>query len=296
MNTYHLLAYLALLTFITGMALRISQILKIPPQDRWKLYPMPYVWSRSRRNARSGKGELYPNRRITDVIGENLFLAGLREQNPSLWRGAFALHLGLYLLGIELALLILTAIMYPLRPGLAGTLGLPYILRGLAWAGYGLGIIGAVVVMRHRLSEQRLRLFSTAGHYFNLLVLGSIFSTGLIWAVFYSDYAHDLIATTAGLAEPALQPDLPQVGQWHVGLTLFLFFYFPFTHMTHAVLKYFIYRDVRLGLTRKSSSKLEARVTPRAYRETLSEPDPHFTANVNPHWPGAGTGNDHDKT
>ena len=200
--------------------------------------------------------------------------------------------LGLYLLVLESVVLLAVALgtshFAPYSRELLLTL-----IQILAWGGYSLGLFGAVILMRHRLSEKRLKLFSTAAHYFNLLLLGAIFASGLLWIATDAGYAAHLIAAVAGLSHPGQELNLPGMGQWNFGLTLFLFFYFPFTHMTHAVLKYFIVRGVRIHAGRGLTGQLEAYVTSPDRPQRLTGMDPPLVTNVNPPWPE--TGNDRGK-
>ena len=89
----------------------------------------------------------------------------------------------------------------------------------------------------------RLRAFTTRLGIFDLLLLGSIFATGMMSLNAGATGLVYMVRDLLGF--PAFLGDSPVV--WHVHLILVAFFlaYFPFTHMTHAYMKYFTWHDVR---------------------------------------------------
>jgi nitrate reductase gamma subunit len=289
MNPYYLLAYLAWLTFGIGLTIRIVRLLKVPPQDRWRLYPLPGAW---RRQPPRGAGR-YPLH-VSAVIGENLLLTSLRNQNLKLWRGSLALHLGFYLLVTE-TILTLTALALRLLK-FPEAIVLDALIRYSAWGAYSFGLVGSVIILQQRLSRKTLRPFSTAAHYFNLSLLGALSATGLAWALLYTAYPRNLQDLISGMLYPATPPpELPSIGQEHIGLILFFLCYYPFTHMTHGVIRFFIRREVRQIQSRQSGGKLEAFLTSRAQREILNPADSDFAGRFNSNWNDTGTDTDHEK-
>ncbi|MCX6641722.1 MAG: respiratory nitrate reductase subunit gamma [bacterium] len=253
MTVFHLLIYLSVLIFLTAVAARIVRIVRMPVHLRWELYPVPHEKSRS---AYGGsileEVNWWTKEREVDRIGEAkamvseiFFLKGIWEHNRGLWFGSWSLHFGLYLLIGELGLLALS--------GFLGAVGMqPEILALvtpivtiLAWIGCALGLIGSLIMYLKRLTDPKLKPFNNASHYFNLLLLGAINVTGLIWVAADPEYAGKLVDFFAGLFSLNALPVLTTIGYTHVGIVLFFFIYFPFTHMTHAFVKYFTYHDIR---------------------------------------------------
>jgi nitrate reductase gamma subunit len=299
MNAYYIMAYLALLTFITGLTVRIVRLLKVPPQDRWKLYPLPQAWRRRDLNI-SRKAQASPERNgryplhIGAVIGEDLFLTSLRRHNVKLWRGSVALHLGIYLLVIESILILYTLVLHLLEVQI--TMAISTAIRYCAWSGYGSALAGTAIILQQRLSRQTLRPFSTAGHYFNLILLGALSATGLAWALLYSDYALIMQQLVNGLVHPTVRmATLPKIGQEHLGLLLFFLFYNPFSHMTHGLIRFFIRREVRHNQSHQQTGKLEARLTPRAQREISNLTEVYPAGPYHSNWNDTGTDTDREK-
>ncbi len=253
MTLLHLLVYLSLLIFIAAVLARIIRISRMPIHLRWELYPVPHEksrahyggsrleepnwWTKPAEHSRWGD--------LSVMIPEILFLKGVWEHNRSLWFGSWALHFGLYLLIGVLGLLLISGA--SLLAGLSGGIfaGIPTLVTLLAWAGCGLGFIGAVVMLFKRIADPNLRPYNNASHFFNLAILGGIYITGIFWLALHPDYAESLAVFFAGWMSASSLPALPAIGYWHLGFALFFLIYFPFTHMTHAFVKYFTYHDVR---------------------------------------------------
>jgi nitrate reductase gamma subunit len=267
---FHIYAYLALLVFLSAVLIRIVRIARLPVHLRWELYPVPHEkgrahyggsileevdwWTKPRRVDRIGE--------LAAMITEILLLKGVWEHNRKLWFGSFPLHFGLYLLIGALGLLAVNALLVVL-----GALNPPVIqilsaaAKTLAWAGYVFGCIGAAVMLYWRLGDRKLKLYNNAGHFFNLFLLGMISLTGLIWMATDSIYTIKISDFLARLMSPGEGMRLGAMGVWHLGLVLFFFLYFPFTHMTHAFVKYFTYHDIRWEDTPNlPGGKLQAKI------------------------------------
>lgn len=109
---------------------------------------------------------------VKAMAQEMVFLKGLWEFNRSLWFRSFPFHLGLYLTFGTIVLLTIQAGLAILLPqGLASTtagfLSTLHIITG--WLGAALTIAGAAALLWRRLSDEKLRVYTTAGDIFNLL-------------------------------------------------------------------------------------------------------------------------------
>ncbi|RJP73471.1 MAG: hypothetical protein C4524_14440 [Candidatus Zixiibacteriota bacterium] len=251
MTVFHILAYASLLVLGAGVIARILRLASMPLHLRWELYPVPHERGRagyggSRLEEVNWWTKSHRADHVTELrtmLMEILLLKGVWEHNRPLWLSTFTLHFGLYLLIGEAALLVLGGLLILTGGALPQALGA--VILALAWAGYLMGLAGSVLMLGRRLFDPKLRAFNSSGHLFNLLLLGAIHATGLLWIAGDPLYISRLTGFLAGLAAPAGPFNLPMLGYWHVGLVLFFFVYFPFTHMTHAFVKYFTYHNVR---------------------------------------------------
>jgi nitrate reductase gamma subunit len=123
--------------------------------------------------------------------------------------------------------------------------GVYYLTQILGTVGWVLGIIGAIGLCLSRLFKRELRVTTVLSDYVNLLLLLAVFVAGL-WSWYSVDPSYS--ATRAYVQSwLTLQPAgaLPAAMSVQLGLAIALLFYFPFTHMTHMVGKYFTYHRVR---------------------------------------------------
>lgn len=253
MTVYHLLVYFSLLVFVAAVIARMVWIARMPVHLRWELYPVPHEKGRAKYGGSAAEEvDWWTKPRKVDRLGELsvmipeiLFLRGVWEHNRPLWLGSFTLHFGLYLLIGELGMFVLAGII-----SAAGAVGFLYNLilsltTVLAWSGCIIGILGAVMMLIKRLSDPRLKAYTNASHLFNLILLGAIYVTGLIWVASDAGYSAKIAGFFEALISVGVMPSLPGIGIWHIGVVLFFFIYFPFTHMTHAFVKYFTYHDIR---------------------------------------------------
>jgi nitrate reductase gamma subunit len=225
----------AVLVFVVGNAVRITKFLRMPTPLRWELYPIPkgsparqryggsYFedsdwWTKSR--SHDHQGELF------FMAREILFLKSVRDGFRELWPWSCLLHWGLYLYIAAMA------------DGLAGKLANSGVLEALgSWiflAACTSGLAGSLGVLTVRAWHPRLSEYSPRTSIFNLLLLGSIFVSGI-----------------ASFATPANRFSVFSGGVRSTPLSLHLFLvatflaYFPFTHMTHAYMKFFTWHKVR---------------------------------------------------
>jgi nitrate reductase gamma subunit len=243
-----MLISVALVVFLAGNLVRVVKFLRMPRPLRWELYPIPkgpqerqryggsYFedsdwWTKPR--ASSHKSE------AVFVLKEVFLLRGVWENFRGLWLWSWLLHWGLYLY----LLITLFAIGEALLPADAGAL----VLHAAVIYGYRLacplGLAGALGMLAMRSWHPRVRAFTTRTGIFDLLLLGSIFATGNLLLTTGPDGLHSMIR---GLARFPTRLGNHSV-TWHLHVCLVAFFlaYFPFTHMTHAYMKYFMWHQVR---------------------------------------------------
>jgi len=243
--------------FVVVVVLRAIRFARMPIHLRWELYPIPHEephrvkhggsyfeeadwWTKPRR--RNLLGELRA------MAPEILFMRGLWEFNRALWVRSYSFHFGLYLLIGTVTLVLLTAILDILHPGLlAGSLG-----RGLHWlytvtglSGLLLAVIGAGALLIRRLTAEDLKGYTTPGDIFNLCAF--IVALGCLLAGYLLRGPESV--TAVGFARGVLTFDtsvrLPGLLAVGVILSALLVAYIPCTHMAHFIGKYFTYHSVR---------------------------------------------------
>ncbi len=260
----YFLSYFCFLVFVMAAGLRVYRQWSLPVHLRWELYPVkhepgekaayggsymeePNWWEKGRKKSLGNE--------LKFMVPEILFLRGLREENPGLWKVSFPFHFGLYLSVGTFALLFIGAgaAIFGVRivPGKALIASLLYygtILIG--FSGLVLGAGGASALLLRRLRDPALRNFSGLVDYFNLISFLAFFAVGLL-AWLLTDPSFDgARAFIYGLLTFGGQPQgyiaaRNFLGGMAVVIASLLVAYIPLTHMSHMFMKYFMYHSVR---------------------------------------------------
>jgi nitrate reductase gamma subunit len=213
--------------FFIGNAWRVVATLRMPRPLRWDLYPIPrgpierqryggsYFedtdwWTRAAHGL-SLTGPLF-------VVKEVLFLKSVYENFHDLWVWSWLLHWGLYLYIGTTAFSLFGA------PG--------SVVQLLYFVATFFGCIGAAGLLRLRLTDDRLREHSSRSTFFNLQLLALFFASGAL-------------AANAGFTPRNALSNSGLPVQLHLATVAFFLAYFPFTHMTHAFMKFFTWHQVR---------------------------------------------------
>ena len=86
---------------------------------------------------------------------------------------------------------------------------------------------------------------TTRATYFNVLLLGAMFGTGL-WAVMtMPDFTAQIFGFAGALLTADMSVQLTGILTAHILLTFVFLAYLPFTQMMHFVAKYFTYHEIR---------------------------------------------------
>jgi len=288
---WHIAAGMASLALIAGVIFKIRRAATLPMHLRWELYPVPHEpgraryggsileevnwWTKPRRVNHAGT--------LRAMMVEILSLKGIFEHNRALWWGSFPFHWGLYILvtGLVLNVKIILADLVGLTALTAPAMALVPVL---AWLSFILGTVGGIILLGLRLTSRKMRAFNTPGHYFNLLLTLAIFISGLIWIAgdaAWPEHACDLLTALIGFRD---LPPLSAAGAWHAGLMLFFMAYFPFTHMTHAFMKFFTYHHVRWeDAPNMAGGKMQSRIE-RLEGQPVSWSAPHVGADGRKTW------------
>ena len=289
MIALHFAVYSTVLVFLAAVVKRGVRIAKMPLHLRWELYPVPHEKGRAHYGGSIlEESNWWTKPRKKDMIGEwkvmipeMLFLKAVWEHNRNLWYGSFPLHFGLYILIGNMALVVLTAVLQLF--GVSSNLLLT-IIPVIGSFGCILGAFGAVLMLLKRIFDRDLSSFSTPSHYFNLLVMGAIYVTGIVWIYNDSSFVQNLAGFIASLVAPSLTPSLPAIGVWHIAITLFFAFYLPFTHMTHFFIKYFTYHSVRWeDETNRPGDPLQKKLDPQL-AQIVTWSAPHIGADGRKNW------------
>ena len=248
MSLPHLLIA-AVVIFVAGNLYRLIRMLRMPAHLRWDLYPIPkgprerqiyggsYFeetewWTKGEERGKFGE--------LRFMLQEVLMLRGVWENFRALWPWSLLLHWALYAYIAATVAVLFSMTFAPMI----------YVIAAVFGAS---GAVGLIVV---RSMHPRLRPFTTRGTLFNIALLGAIFAT--IAPVHLGNFVSGLLHGDSIIAHPARLTT-------HVCLVAFFFAYFPFTHMTHAYMKFFTWHDVRWDdkpaiFDARSGNKLTANV------------------------------------
>lgn len=247
------LSYALLAVFVVAFVTRSVKLARLPIHLRWELAPIPHEKGKgSYGGSYLEESEWWTKKREKDLFAELsymgqeiLFLKALFEHKRRLWWFSFPFHVGLYFLTGAAVLLVLGGIGQAL--GIPGP-GLGILSQGLpllAGVGYGLGLLGAVGLFITRLTDQGMRNSTSFLTYFNVILLGGMFGTGLASVLTVPNFVGQVVYFGEGLLTADVAAPISGVLAAHVVLALVFLAYLPFTQMMHFVAKYFTYHDVR---------------------------------------------------
>ncbi len=252
--------YLALTAFVGFSLRKARQYSGHPLANRWELYPVPgepgvrrryggsYYeeaewWTRPRQISRDGQ--------YGEMLKEMLFMKSLFAGRRKFWIPSYAMHLGIYMLGLFTLFLFAGAVMEiaGAPPDVSGGAGsrpwsaLVYFATVVTgFAGAFLTAWGSLSLLIYRSADRTLRKYTTGDEYFNLLfILAAAASALAAWS------ADPGFHFTRGvvLAMITFTPIKAGVA-FTVHLLLFgaLLIYIPMTKMSHYIGKYFAFHKV----------------------------------------------------
>jgi nitrate reductase gamma subunit len=254
MGFLQILTYLSGLVFVIAFAAKILKYATMPMHVRWELYPIPHEgkewggsfyeevdhWKKTRHKNHMAQYKF--------MVPEILFIKALHEDNKPLWYWSFPFHLGLYMCIGGLAFLAVGAIlqilgMVPENSALASLF--QSLTMVMAVPGYVLGTIGVLGLIVRRKIDSGLADVTAPIDFMNLIWLGLLFVTGFM--VWLQDPGFS-VSRSYFVSLLTFSPMTEPMGAIHViNLLIFCGFwaYFPFTHMTHMVSKYFMWDKVK---------------------------------------------------
>ncbi len=253
---FYLLGYLALLCFIVTAFLKIrAYMTKSPSHLRWELYPIPHEGNRSKyggsymEDVDWWEHEHHPNHMgdLVYLIREILFLEATFHHNRSLWYRTYPFHVGLYFLMGGAMILILEAILR--GAGMDPDAGFLAFLNGvinfISLVGFFCLIIGGLGLIYRRLTDPGLRMFSTPEHFFSIGMFAFFGLTGLATWLTNDSFAR----LASDFVYNALTFNFVALGSGgfivHMLCGFVLMIIIPVSFMSHILLKYFLYHDIR---------------------------------------------------
>ncbi|MTI79399.1 MAG: nitrate reductase gamma subunit [Firmicutes bacterium] len=251
-----LFAYFSILAFIGLTLLKVYQFAKMPMHGRWELYPVPKEgggrghyggsyyeekewWNKPRNVSHAGE--------VIDMLKEMLFIKNLFVNQRRQWWICYALHLGIYVLFVWTFMLFVGAGTELAGISVAAATGgwgsLVYYATFLAGVvGAILLAVGAAGMFLKRLSDDKLKKYTTPQEYFNLLFLFAVAASGLVvWSGDIGfNYGREIIIGMLTLSP--IQADAALT--IHIILLGAVMIYIPQTKMSHYVGKYFAFHKV----------------------------------------------------
>lgn len=250
-SSLFLFSYAAIVVFIVGLIVRAVKIAKLPLHLRWELAPVPHEKGRSHYGGsyfeefewwtKPREKSLFDE--VWYMFQEIFFLKGVWEHNRQLWWFSFPLHQGLYWLAATMFLAMAGGIFF-----LFGIDSIAQPVVSIAtvtgWLAFILGSVGAVGLLISRLTVPSIRDFSSVATYFNLVLLGSMFITGL-YSIATIDFSMQLSSFWAQLFTFKMAAVSSSALALHLAIVMFFLFFLPFSYMMHFMAKYFMYHEVR---------------------------------------------------
>jgi len=286
------IAYILLAVFLVVFVYRAYSIAKLPVHLRWELAPVPHEKGKSHYGGSYFEEfEWWTKPREKSLVNEAtymfqeiLFLKSLWEHNRKLWLFSFPFHFGMYLLIAAGGLLLLGTALSLFQATDSAMAGLGAIIGPLAVVGFALGAIGAIGLLFKRMTDPRLKGFTTSIGLFNLILLLAVFATG-IYAFFALDGFAGNVSEFVGAVATVNTSIAPSgILSAHLMLALVFMAWLPFTQMMHFVAKYFTYHQVRWDDTPlQVGGKVEKEVQ-QLLQQPMTWSAPHINADGKKNW------------
>lgn len=245
--------YFSVAVFVIVAGYKVLCYKNMPRHLRWDLYPVPH---QGPEGSKYQKVDFYKKKPAFSIAHEMmamsqemLFIKKAFDHNRRLWVGTWPLHMGIYLSGLWIALLI--------AGGILGIKG-PMLLIGsslIAWlvskltvfvggVAFAAGLFGSLVLLWLRYRDNDLRCMADFVTYFNLCLMAAVFGAGLAaWLTvdpFFNIIRQHVISLLTFQAS--------QVSETAVIIEILIFglflLYLPFSRMMHFAAKYFFYHNI----------------------------------------------------
>jgi len=176
------------------------------------------------------------------MAAEILGLKAVHEYNRPLWFVTYPFHLGLYFTVMFLVFLFIGSI-----AGLMGmeALAVMAIVKFTGPLGFILTLCGAAGLLYKRLTDAKLKIYSSVEHYFNLIIFIVTMGVAILTWLFVDPSFVMAKTFVAGLISFKLTGISSPLFLIQILLIVATIAYIPFTHMSHFFMKYFLYHDIR---------------------------------------------------
>jgi nitrate reductase gamma subunit len=292
-----ILTYLSLFIFFVVFAYKIFKIASAPVHFRWELYPVPHEKGKAEHGGSrledvdwwTKKQEKDRFNEYKEMFMEIFFLKNVKEHNEELWSGSYPFHLGMYFIITDVVLTLIATILningISVNSAAAGIGQYIYWLIIIVALCCGVfGFFGSVRMFFFRVVDKNLSLYATPSHYYNIIFIGLIFLTGILWLLMDRDFLPQQISYYTSIMTFSTFPVLPFIGKLHILLFLLFLIYMPFTHMTHMVNKYFMYHSVRWeDAPNLNGGKMQEKIS-KLLNQTVTWSAPHIGADGMKNW------------
>lgn len=236
------LAWLSVAVLIIGIVNKIITFSSMPQNLRWEVYPVPHETKERCCYGGSYMEEmdwankpLHPSRlsgELIEMASEIFLLKRVREHNKyGLWPLSMAMHWGTYFLFGWLFLLFVGVFLE--------VSALSQLVSILGPAAFILGALGCSALILKRATNAELKLYTTPVDFFNLLLLLSIFVTGIIsWLADPSFVSSKKFVESVVLFSPA---SVPSIVLLNFGLFGLFLIYMPFSKYMHYLAKFYTF-------------------------------------------------------
>lgn len=292
MPLVQILSYLTIIVFLSMVVRRFLKISNTPIHLRWELYPVPHEKGRAEYGgSRLEESNWWEKEHKADHLNEMFVMAkeiillkGVWDHNKSLWYGSFPFHFAMYIVIVNMVIGIISALLLilGLSPGSIYFEIYNWVFLLLGFSGSLLGIIGSLRLLFSRIADKDLSKYSNMSHYFNIILIGAVFSSFLIWMLEKPYLSIEVLRFYRGLITLTAVPAFSTIGNIHMYIFLFFMFYMPFTHMTHFFTKYFTYHKVRWEDT-AMNEKLKGKLIEQ-FNYKISWAAPHIGADGQKTW------------
>jgi nitrate reductase gamma subunit len=238
------LTYVAVTIFLAGNLYAVVRVMRTPAHLRWELYPIPRGSAEQRRRGSSyfEESEWWTKAHTTNVFAEVRLVAEevllqktVWKNNRVLWPWTWLMHLGLF--GT------LAAIGFATAGSIARIASVGEVARSIATGAMLAGLAGSLGLIVLRTFGSKWRPYTSRAAFANLFVLIAFFCTGAAALLRFDGFA--LVGFARTFLHPGPAPVLSWTAAFHVGIAALFLAYFPFTHMTHAYMKFFTFHRVR---------------------------------------------------
>jgi len=279
-------SYVTVVIVFIGIALKVFRVFAMPLHLRWELYPVPHEKAFSYGGSYFEEVDWWTKPRekrflnfVKFLFIEVLFVRVLYHNNRKMWYVSFPLHFGLYMVIGWLGLLVAASLLMVL--GLSADHGLIVFLQVCATilgaAGFFLAAAGAVGLIIRRARAEELQGYSAPVDYVNLVFILAVAISGLFLWLFADPRFLLVRGYITSLLTFSDTGPLGAIMTLHIILFSLFAIYLPFTHMSHAFMKYFLWDKVLFeDEPNVRGGSVESRVaTVLNFKQTWSAPHMH---------------------